>query len=463
LNEEAEQEQELEQIIYRPERGGAQAGYGSPHQSPRRIPETHFQINDLLEVATQRQASDLIITVEAPPTMRNNEDLTPVGSVKCSPDDTEALLWQMLTQDMAARFERHGEVDFAYSIPGIGRYRINGFRQRGSVGVVARIIPARIRTISELGLPDVVASLARRPNGLILVTGPTGSGKTTTLASMIDLINTEESFHILTLEDPIEFLHRHKRSLVNQREIGKDTRTYETGLRAALRENPDVILVGELRDLETIRIAMTAAETGHLVLSTLHTSDAAQTIDRVVDVFPPHQQDQIRVQLAATLQGILAQTLVLRADGRGRVGAFEILVATPAIRNLIREGKSYQIPTQLQTGARFGMRTMENSLRDLVERGQVSPEEYRSRMSHLAETGAHVSLGGPGGAPVAGSAGQGGQGGQGGPGGQGYGSGGGPQGAGGRGPARPPAPPGGGGPSGRFGGLGGTGRPPGQG
>lgn len=436
MNEEAERG--LDQVVYR----------------SGRIPETHFQINDLLEIATQKQASDLIITVEAPPTMRINEDLTPIGGVKCSPDDSEAVLYQMLTPEIASRFERNGEVDFAYSIPGLGRYRINGFRQRGSVGMVARVIPARIRTIGELGLPEVVASLAHRPNGLILVTGPTGSGKTTTLAGMIDLINTEESFHIVTLEDPIEFLHRHKRSLVNQREIGKDTRTYGTGLRSALRENPDVILVGELRDLETISIAMTAAETGHLVLSTLHTSDAAQTIDRVIDVFPPHQQDQIRVQLAATLQGVLAQTLVLRADGRGRVAAFEILVATPAIRNLIREGKSYQIPTQLQTGARFGMRTMEGSLRELVGNGLIAEEEYRSRLSHLAETGAHVSAEGSGavGARSAGASGQGGQ---------GYGAGGAPQDYGSRPPSRVPTTIGGGGQGGRFGGLAGPGRPAG--
>ncbi len=356
------------------------------------MPETEFRINDLLEVASQQQASDLIVTVEARPTLRVNEDLVPIGGVKCSPSDTEALLYQMLTPDMASRFERYGEVDFAHSISGIGRYRINGFRQRGTVGIVARVIPARIRSIAELGLPEVVASLARRPNGLILVTGPTGSGKTTTLAAMIDLVNTEEPYHIVTLEDPIEYLHRHKKSLVNQREIGKDTRTYTSGLRAALRENPDVILVGELRDLETISIALTAAETGHLVMSTLHTSDAAQTIDRVIDVFPPHQQDQVRIQLAATLQGVLAQTLVMRADGKARVAAFEILVATPAIRNLIREGKSYQIPTQIQTGSRFGMQSMEGCLRELVRTGLVTEAEYRSRLSHLAETGAYVTL-----------------------------------------------------------------------
>ncbi len=378
----------------RPERGepwGDPSGGSLPGgRRNRPIPETNFQINDLLDVATQRQASDLIVTVEAPPTMRVNEDLIPIGAVKCSPNDTEALLYQMMNQDIAAGFERTGEADFAHSIPGLGRYRVNGFRQRGSVGIVARIIPARIRTIAELGLPEVVASLARRPNGIILVTGPTGSGKTTTLAAMIDLINTERSFHIVTLEDPIEYLHRHKKSLVNQREIGRDTRSYSSGLRAALRENPDVILVGELRDLETISIALTAAETGHLVMSTLHTSDAAQTVDRVIDVFPPHQQDQVRLQLGSTLQGILAQTLVMRADARGRVAAFEILVATPAIRNLIREGKSYQIPTQIQTGARFGMQSTEASLRELVQAGVITEAQYRDKLSYLVETGAHI-------------------------------------------------------------------------
>ncbi len=375
-------------------------GYGSggpetnaaDRETPLLVPQSDFRINDLLEIATQQQASDLIITVEAPPTMRLNADLVPIGGTKCRPQDTESLLYQMLSDEMAAKFERLGEVDFAYSIPGLGRYRVNGFRQRGSVGIVARVIPVRIQTIAELGLPDVVASLARRPNGLILVTGPTGSGKTTTLAAMIDLINTECAYHIVTLEDPIEYLHRHKRSLVNQREIGRDTKTFASGLRAALRENPDVILVGELRDLETISIAMTAAETGHLVLATLHTCDAAQTIDRIIDVFPPHQQDQVRVQLSGTLQGVLAQTLVRRKSGRGRVAAFEILVATPAVRNLIREGKTYQIPTQIQTGARFGMKTMEGSLRELAANGFISEQEYQSRLVHLAMTGAHVPV-----------------------------------------------------------------------
>jgi len=390
--EESREDFGLEQVVYRRPAQDHWAGGSARGMRARGAVQTSFHINELLEVASNSQASDLILTVEAPPTMRVNHDLVPIGAVKLSPQDCEALLYQMMNEEMAGRFEREGEVDFAYSISGVGRYRVNGFRQRGSVGIVARIIPARIRSLQELGVPEVVASLARRPNGIILVTGPTGSGKSTTLAAMIDLLNTEKSYHILTLEDPIEYLHRHKRSIVNQREIGKDTKSYATGLRSALRENPDVILVGELRDLETISIAMTAAETGHLVMTTLHTCDAAQTIDRIIDVFPPHQQAQVRVQLAGTLQGVIAQTLVKRRDGQGRVGAYEILVATPAIRNLIREGKSYQIPTQIQTGGRFGMRTMEASLRELLASGIISEEEYRSKMAHLAEAGAHVGL-----------------------------------------------------------------------
>lgn len=386
---------ELDQVTVPRRPDGAPDGAGGLARSvdpalEAKAGRTEYVINTFLETATNRMASDLIITAEAPPTMRVDEELHPIIPTRLRPSDCEALLYQMLTADMAAKYERYGEVDFAYSVSGLGRYRVNGFRQRGSTGIVIRIIPPRIRTIGELGLPDVVTSLVRRPNGLILVTGPTGSGKSTTLAAMIDLINEERPYHIVTLEDPIEYLHRHKRSIVNQREIGKDTRTYATGLRAALRENPDVILVGELRDLETISVAITAAETGHLVMSTLHTCDAALTIDRIIDVFPPHQQGQIRVQLAGTLQGVIAQQLVMRADGRGRVGAFEILVATPAVRNLIREGKTHQIPIQLETGARYGMQTMEGALRGLMKDGVITEHEYRRKMSHLVASGAHV-------------------------------------------------------------------------
>ncbi len=274
--------------------------------------------------------------------------------------------------------------DFSYSIHGVSRFRVNAFRQRGTVGIVCRVIPTTIRGLKELGLPDIVAQLCRCTRGLILVTGPTGSGKSTTLAAMIDLINSERPEHILTLEDPIEYLHKHKKSIVNQREMGVDSHSYATALRAALREDPNVILVGEMRDLETTQIALTAAETGHLVLSTLHTQDAAQTIDRVIDIFPPHQQEQVKTQLSGTLQGIIAQLLLSRADVPGRVAAFEILVATSAIRNLIREGKTHQIPSAIQTGARYGMKSMESSLRELYQQGKISLEDFQVRVPAAA-------------------------------------------------------------------------------
>lgn len=264
-----------------------------------------------------------------------------------------------------------GEIDFSYSSPGIGRFRVNAYKQRGSYGMALRVIPLTIPTMESLGLPKVISDIARLPRGLVLVTGPTGSGKSTTLASMIDQINRERACHILTLEDPLEYLHKHKKAMVNQREIGSDSASFASALRGALREDPDVILVGEMRDLETIGIAITAAETGHLVLSTLHTNGAAKTIDRVIDVFPPHQQQQIRVQLASVIQAIVSQQLLPRSDGKGRVGAYEIMIATPAIRNLIREDKIHQIDTSIQTGAKLQMQTMDSSLIDLYTRGLI--------------------------------------------------------------------------------------------
>ena len=265
-----------------------------------------------------------------------------------TPDDTDNLARQIVPPDRYSQFRSTGELDFSYAIEGIGRFRVNAFMQQGNVSLVLRLINSKILSFQELGLPEILGYLSRRPRGMVLVTGPTGSGKSTTLASMIDLINSESHHHILTLEDPIEFVHKHKKSLVNQREIHQDSESFASALRAALREDPDVILVGEMRDPETIGIALTAAETGHLVFGTLHTSSAAQTIDRVIDVFPPHQQQQIRVQLANSIQGVVAQQLIPRIDKPGRVVAFEILVATPAVRNLIREGKSYQIISQIQ-------------------------------------------------------------------------------------------------------------------
>jgi twitching motility protein PilT len=290
------------------------------------------------------------------------------------PDDTKSLVYESLNDNLIKILEDKGEVDSSFSSPGVGRYRVNAYKQRGSYGMALRIIPLEIPTVEDLGLPTVVKDLARLPRGLILVTGPTGSGKSTTLASMINQINSERRCHILTLEDPIEYLHKHNKSIVNQREIGTDSLSFANSLRAALRQDPDVILVGEMRDLETISIALTAAETGHLVLSTLHTVGSAKTIDRVIDVFPPHQQQQVRVQFASVIQAIVSQQLLPKADESGRVAAFEVMVATTAIRNLIREEKIHQIDTAIQTGAKFQMQTMDNSLLELYKKGLISKE-----------------------------------------------------------------------------------------
>jgi twitching motility protein PilT len=274
-------------------------------------------------------------------------------------------------------FRQKGEVDCSYAVPGLGRFRVNAYRQRNSPALALRAIPFRIAGLTELGLPEVIASFCDKPYGLVIVTGPTGHGKSTTLAALIDLINERRACHIITLEDPIEFVHRDKQAVINQREIGADTLHFADGLRAALRQDPDVILLGEMRDLETIRIALQAAETGHLVFTTLHTNDAAGAIDRIIDVFPADQQEQVRVQLGATLQGVVAQRLFPRKDQHGRVVAAEVLVATPAIRNLVREGKSHQVLSMIQTGGKLGMRTMLTAVRELHERGLIATEDYQ--------------------------------------------------------------------------------------
>ena len=335
-----------------------------------------MSIVELLKEAVVRKASDLHITVSLPPVIRVNGELVRLDSPDLRPADTRQLLLEMLDDDQVRRFESGGEIDFAYSVAGLGRFRVNGYRQRGSAAVAVRVIGSELKSLRALGLPESLSDLARRPRGLVLVTGPTGSGKTTTLAAMIDQINREFQYHIITLEDPIEYLHHHRKSVVNQREVGSDTQSFASGLRAALREDPDVILVGEMRDLETVSTALRAAETGHLVLATLHTNDAAQTIDRVVDAFPPHQQEQVKVQLGNSLEGIVAQRLLPRRDRKGRVVAVEVLVATPAIRNLIREGKTHQIPSSIQTGSRFGMKTMDASLRELYAQEIISADDY---------------------------------------------------------------------------------------
>lgn len=329
---------------------------------------------ELVNIATLRKASDIHLTVGLPPVLRVNGQLIILDGEKLMPGDTKALVYQSLNDNLINILEEKGEIDSSFSNPGVGRYRINAYKQRGSYGMAIRIIPLEIPSGEELGLPGIAKELARLPRGLILVTGPTGSGKSTTLATMINQINSERRCHILTLEDPIEYLHKHNQSIVNQREIGADSLSFASSLRAALRQDPDVILVGEMRDLETISIALTAAETGHLVLSTLHTNGAAKTIDRVIDVFPPHQQQQVRVQFSSAIQAIISQQLLPKADESGRVAAFEVMMATSAIRNLIREDKIHQIDTAIQTGAKYQMQTMDNSLLELYKQGLITKD-----------------------------------------------------------------------------------------
>lgn len=330
-----------------------------------------ISLSELLEVTINQKASDLHLTVGLPPTMRLNGELIQITNNKLIPIDTEAYAKEILG-DSYERYLREGEADTSYSVPGLGRFRVNVFKQRGSHAIAIRVVGLKIPTLNELGFPPVMKELTEKQRGLVLVTGPTGSGKSTTLAAMINEINMTRAEHIITLEDPVEYLHKHNKCIINQREIGKDSLSFKNALRAVLREDPDVILVGEMRDVETISIAITAAETGHLVLSTLHTIGAAKTIDRIIDVFPPYQQQQIRVQLSTVIQGIVSQQLLPKADGSGRVAALEIMVVTPAIQNLIREGKSHQIDSAVQTGGKYGMKTMDMALADLYKKGMIS-------------------------------------------------------------------------------------------
>lgn len=340
---------------------------------------------ELLTVGMDRNASDIHFTVGIPPTYRIDGGLVSTLERRLTQEDTAYLVKQVLGERRMKTLDEIGELDFSYSISNVGRFRVNAFKQRGSYAMVLRIIPLRIPSMEELGLPKVTDELTKLPRGLILVTGPTGSGKTTTLASVINKINSERRCHIVTLEDPLEYLHSHKKSIVNQREVGSDTESFANALRGALREDPDVILVGEMRDLETISIAITAAETGHLVLSTLHTNGAAKTIDRIVDVFPPYQQQQIRVQLAAVIEAVISQQLLPKASGKGRVAAHEVMVASPAIRNLIREGKIHQIDTVIQTSSALGMQTMDTSLVNLYRRGEITKETAISQAYNIDE------------------------------------------------------------------------------
>lgn len=345
-----------------------------------------MQLAELFAFAIREKASDIHLSVGRPPMVRIYGELTPIPEKVVLTDEIiRELLEPALNENRRQTLNQTGQVDFSYGLPDLGRYRVNVFRQRGSLSAVMRLIPSEIPSLDTLGLPEAIKTMAEKSRGLVLTTGPTGSGKTTTLAALIDLINSNRNCHIITLEDPIEFLHKHKRSIINQREIGTDCDQFSSGLRAALREDPDVILVGEMRDLETIQTALTAAETGHLVLATLHTNDAVQTIDRIIDVFPPHQQGQIRMQLSLALQAIFAQTLIPRCDQRGRVIAVEVLIATSAIRNLIREGKTFQIPTAMQTGAKLGMQMMDASLRKLYMERKISIQEALLRASEPEE------------------------------------------------------------------------------
>jgi twitching motility protein PilT len=332
------------------------------------------KIDAILKAAVDYKASDIHITVGVPPVLRINGDLRRYGTDNLLPADTEAMAKAIIPENMWDLFKEKGELDFSYGVPGSSRFRVNSYHQRKSVSIALRVVASKVPTIEDLDLPNIVSKLVEKPQGLILVTGPTGSGKTTTLASMIDYINRTMSKHIITLEDPIEYLHRHANSIIDQREVGFDTQSYANGLKGALRQDPDVILVGEMRDLETIGIAITAAETGHLVLATLHTSSAPSTVNRIIDVFPSGQQAQIRIQLASVLLGVISQRLFPTVNKKGRKAATEIMVNNPAIANLIRNEKIHQIQSTMQTSRSQGMHTLEMSIKDLLDRGLIQKE-----------------------------------------------------------------------------------------
>ncbi|HET9026508.1 MAG TPA: type IV pilus twitching motility protein PilT [Trueperaceae bacterium] len=359
-----------------------------------RSTQIQADIVDLLKLAIERRASDLLLTVGLPPMLRLSGEWRPTEYEVLTPSMTRRLMYALMDEKKQRNFEERKDLDFSFSLSGHGRFRVNVFMQRGSVGGVMRTIADEVLSFSELGLPQEVGEVARLPRGLVLVTGPTGSGKSTTLATMLNLVNEEYAKHIVTIEDPIEFFHRHQTSIVNQREVGEDTANFQAALRSVLRQAPDVILVGEMRDFETIGAAVTAAETGHLVLGTLHTNTASEAIDRIIDVFPEAQQAQVRVQLANNLQAILTQQLLPRANGDGRTLAYEFLIATPAVRNLIREGKTHQIPAQIQMGGAVGMLTMDACLAEMHLKRTISFEVGLSRAVDAKEFERLVSTGG---------------------------------------------------------------------
>lgn len=347
-------------------------------------------IDGIIMEAMRTNASDIHLTVGLPPILRINGKLTHYGSTALTPRDTVGLIKEMISDSEFKKFLTKGEIDLSYSYKDMVRFRINVFKQRGNCAVAMRTVSDKIPSMEELKLPPILKELCKKRRGLILVTGPTGSGKSTTLASMVDYMNHNRGEHIITIEDPIEYLHRHHNSMVNQRELGKDTLSFGNALRAALREDPDIILVGEMRDLDTIATAVTAAETGHLVMSTLHTIGAAKTIDRIVDVFPPHQQQQIKTQLASVLEAVISQQLMPRCDQPGRIVALEVMTATPAVRNLIREGRTHQIQTIIQTNQAMGMKTMDAWLADLYKNGKIDRETAIKYAVELDEIKKHI-------------------------------------------------------------------------
>jgi twitching motility protein PilT len=366
----------------------------SQEQSSEEIPKeeagkpvsvTDLHIDELLHLVVDRNCSDLHISVNSEPVIREDGALKRLNYTKFDPQDTQRMMYDIISDENINRFETTLELDFSYALPRRARFRVNLYRDRGACAAAFRLIPQKIPTCRDLNLPPLLETLTERPRGLILVTGPTGSGKSTSLAAMINHINTTKAVHIITIEDPIEYLHTHKLSVINQREVGSDTRSFANALRASLREDPDVLLVGEMRDMETISLAITAAETGHLVFATLHTNNAAESIDRMIDVFPPGQQEQIRVQLSNNLQAIIAQQLLPRAGASGRVPANEIMLASPAIRNLIREAKTHQIPSMIQTSGNQGMITMDQTLRDLYLKGFITMEQAFERCQNPEE------------------------------------------------------------------------------
>jgi twitching motility protein PilT len=351
--------------------------------APQPIEDLH--IDELLHIVVDRNASDLHLCTNSEPVIREDGALKRLNFELLTPQVTQRMMYDILSDENIHKFESTLELDFSYALPRRARFRVNCYRDRGAVASAFRLIPQKIPTVADLNLPPVLERITDKPRGLVLVTGPTGSGKSTSLAAMIHYINLNRSVHIITIEDPIEYLHTHKLSVINQRELGQDTKSFSNALRASLREDPDVILVGEMRDIETIQLAITAAETGHLVFATLHTNNAAESIDRMIDVFPPGQQEQIRIQLANNIQAVISQQLMPRAGAPGRIPAVEVMLATPAVRNLIRENKTHQIPSVIQTSGQHSMIAMDQSLRDLYLKGMVTLEEAMMRAINVEE------------------------------------------------------------------------------